>query len=115
MPATSGSTAAPGSESVNEDAELRAARPLHIGSGMKNILSLALVSAFVLGTGCSKKEASCADIVDHTIEIMPAEFKDKVAGDKDKAIAKCEKLSPEAKKCAMEAASMEDLAKCPHT
>ncbi len=82
---------------------------------MKKLMSLALVSLFALGTGCSKKEASCEDIVDHTISIMPAELKDKVAGDKPKAVAKCEKLSPEAKKCAMDAASMEDLMKCPHT
>ena len=80
---------------------------------MKKIMCLALL--FTLATGCSKKEATCSDIVDHTISIMPAEFKDKVAADKDKAIAKCEKLSPEAKKCAMDAASMEDLMKCPRT
>ncbi len=82
---------------------------------MKKIISLALVSMFALGTGCSKKEATCADVVDHTISIMPAEFKDKVAADKPKAIEKCEKLSPEARKCAMDAASMEDLMKCPHS
>jgi hypothetical protein len=80
---------------------------------MKKIMSLALL--FTLATGCSKKAATCADVVDHTIEIMPAEFKDKVAADKDKAIAKCEKLSPESRKCAMDAASMEDLMKCPKT
>jgi hypothetical protein len=32
---------------------------------------------------------------------------------KDKSIAKCEKLSADAKKCAMDAKTMEDLQKCP--
>lgn len=82
---------------------------------MKNIFAASLLCVLSLATGCSKKEPSCGDIVDHTISIMPAEFKDKVAADKDKAIEKCEKLSPEAKKCAMDAASMEDLMKCPKT
>lgn len=80
---------------------------------MKKIIALSLVSLSLLGVGCSKKEPSCADIVDHTIDIMPDDLKDKVAGDKDKAIGKCEKMSPEAKKCAMDAASMGDLMKCP--
>ena len=82
---------------------------------MTKLVSFALVSILALGTGCSKKAAGCEEIIDHTISIMPAELKDKVAGDKAKAVEKCEKMSPEAKKCAMDAASMEDLMKCPRS
>jgi len=75
----------------------------------------ASILALTLAAGCSKKASQCEQIIDHTISIMPAEFKDQVAADKPKAIEKCEKLSPEAKDCALAAKGMEDLMKCPHT
>ncbi len=67
----------------------------------------------VLATGCSKKAATCDDVYDHTVSLMPAELKSKLEGGKDDAIAKCEKASPEARQCALDASSMDELMKCP--
>ena len=67
----------------------------------------------VLATGCSKKAATCEDVYDHTISLAPDELKSKMESNKDNAIAKCEKMSPEARTCALDASSMEDLMKCP--
>jgi hypothetical protein len=78
---------------------------------MKTILLSCVLS---LAFGCSKKSGSCEDIVDHTVSLLPAEMKDKMADGKADAIAKCEKMSPEARKCAADASSLEDLMKCPH-
>ncbi len=89
---------------------------------MTKLLSFALVTLIattiattIAATGCSKKGSECEQVFDHTVSLMPAEFKDKAAGNKDKAIEKCEKASPEARKCALDASSMEDLMKCPRT
>lgn len=81
---------------------------------MTKLLSFALVT-IIAATGCSKKGSECEQVFDHSLSLMPAEFKDKAAGNKDKAIEKCEKASPEARKCALDASSMEDLMKCPRT
>ena len=81
---------------------------------MTKLLSFALVT-IIAATGCSKKSSECEQVFDHTVSLMPAELKDKAAGNKDKAIEKCEKASPEARKCALDASSMEDLMKCPRT
>ena len=80
---------------------------------MKTIIFSCLLS--LASTGCSKKSGgSCEDIVDHTVSLLPSEMKDKMADGKADAIAKCEKMSPEARKCAADASSLEDLMKCPH-
>ena len=78
---------------------------------MTNLIvsSLVLVS---LAAGCSKKESECERVFAHTLSLLPAEMKGKVEGTKSDAIAKCEKLSPEVRKCSLEAASLEDLMKC---
>jgi hypothetical protein len=75
---------------------------------LSSILSLSIVA------GCSKKSGSCEDIFDHTVSLMPSEMKDKLADGKADAIAKCEKMSPEARQCALDAKSLDDLMKCPH-
>jgi hypothetical protein len=83
---------------------------------MTKLLSLSFVALVSASLGaCSKKGSECEQVFDHTLSLMPAEFKDKAAEGKDKAIAKCEKMSPEARKCALDAASMEDLMKCPRS
>lgn len=74
------------------------------------------IVALALGAGCgSKKGSQCEEIFDHTVSLMPAEFKDKAIEGKAKALEKCEKMSPEAKTCALEAKAMEDLMKCPRS
>jgi hypothetical protein len=79
---------------------------------LKHTILAALLAITV--TACSKKESSpCEAVYAHTLSLLPEEFKSKVAGDKDAAIAKCEKLSPEARQCALDATSMADLMKCP--
>jgi hypothetical protein len=75
---------------------------------MKHIILSALVSVSLLGC---KKGSPCEQVVDHTLSLMPDELKSKLP--KDDAIAKCEKLSPEARQCALDASSLEDLMKCP--
>ena len=91
---------------------LAPARALHIAPRMTINIKMLLLSA-VLATGCSKKGSTCEDVYDHTLSLVPAEMQSKMAGKKEDALAKCEKLSPEARQCAMDAASMEDLMKCP--
>lgn len=81
---------------------------------MTKLLSLFLVSMLAV-TGCSKKGSECEQVFDHTLTLMPAELKDRAASGKDKALEKCEKMSPESRACALAASSMEDLMKCPRT
>jgi len=73
---------------------------------MMILLSLSLATA-----ACKKKEASCGDIVDHTMSLMPEELRANIK--KDDAVAKCEKLSPESRQCAADAKTLDDLMKCP--
>lgn len=75
------------------------------------VLSTAL--ALTLFAGCSKKEGDCDAVFEHTVSLMPAEMQAKMKDGKQQALAKCEKLSPAARKCALDAASLEDLMKCP--
>jgi hypothetical protein len=72
------------------------------------LLALSLVAA------CHKKSASCEDVYNHTLSLMPAAMQGKLKDGKADAIARCEKLSPEARTCALNAKSLEDLMKCPH-
>ena len=76
-----------------------------------------MMFAFVLGlaAGCSKKKASCEDIFEHTKSLAPAEMREMLEQKKASAIEKCEKMSDEAKQCAADAKSMEDLQKCPRS
>jgi hypothetical protein len=67
----------------------------------------------VLSVGACSKKSQCEEVFDHTVSLLPAEMKDKVAASKSEAIGKCEKLSPEAQKCALDAKALEDLMKCP--
>ena len=84
---------------------------------MKHLILSTLVLASLSITGCSKKGGgnpeSCEDVYSHTLSIMPDEIKAMVEKDKDKAIAKCEKMSIESRKCALEATDLESLQKCP--
>lgn len=75
---------------------------------MKNILAILLFAG-----ACSKGGSDCDKIFDKTVGYMPAEMQSQIKDHKDDAIAKCEKMSPEAKSCAMAASSMEELMKCP--
>ncbi len=77
---------------------------------MKKLMLFAFVTA--LATGCSKKKPSCEDIYEHTKSLAPAEMREMFEKKKDSAIEKCEKLSDDAKQCAMDAKTMEDLQKC---
>ena len=70
-------------------------------------LSLTLV------TGCSKKKSDCEAIYEHTKSLLPKDMQSQLAGNKAEGIAKCEKASPEARECAANAKSLEDLMKCP--
>ena len=77
--------------------------------GMTKLIILCSLSLSLVA--CKKSAPSCADLVAHTTSILPPAFAAQVQ--KSDALAKCEKLSPEARACAMKATSMEDLMKCP--
>jgi hypothetical protein len=72
-----------------------------------------MIFALVIAAGCSKSGSKCEQVFDHTVSLMPAEMKDKLGAGKAQAIAKCEKASPAAQQCALDAKSLEDLMKCP--
>ena len=76
---------------------------------MKPIL-IALIASFALTTGC-KDDASCDKVVDHTLTLVPDEFKAQM-GDKKVLIARCEEQPVEARKCALAAKSFEQLSAC---
>jgi len=82
---------------------------------MKTILRSTFISIFLVSTGggCGKKAPACDELFDHTLSLMPAEVRDKAASNKSDAIAKCEKMSAEARQCAFEAKTLEALMKCP--
>ena len=80
---------------------------------MKNLLLPSLFAVSLLA-GCKKKQPSCDEVVDHTLSLMPPEVQGKLKDGKADAIAKCEKMSPESRKCAVDAKSLEELMKCPH-
>lgn len=80
---------------------------------MKHLMMLAFVTAFA--AGCSKKTPSCEELYEHTKSLAPPEMREMMDKQKDKAIEKCSKMSDEAKKCAADAKSMEDLQKCPRS
>lgn len=80
-----------------------------------NKLLLSSLVASALATGCKKSSSECERIFDHTVSLVPAEMQGKVKDQKPDAIAKCEKLSPEARSCALGAKTLEDLMKCPQS
>ncbi len=75
----------------------------------KLIVTFALVAA-----ACGKDSVTkqCEELFDHTVAMMP-DLKDQLDKTKDKAIDKCKQLSDDARKCALDAKSMADLAACP--
>lgn len=85
---------------------------------MRSIINILVVITFALSlaafsTACGGKgdDASCSKVVDHTLTLIPDEFKNQ--GDsKEDMIAKCEKQPKEARKCALDAKNMEDLMGC---
>jgi hypothetical protein len=93
-------------------AQLAGHTDCNLAPAMKTLI-LSSSLAFALLAGCSKK-SKCEEIFDHTMSLVPAELSDKLKDTKDAAIGKCEKLSDEAKDCALKAASMADLSSCPH-
>lgn len=94
--------------------EVAWARALQSWRGMmKHILLSSLLSMSLLA-GCKKSGGSeCEQVFDHTVSLMPAEMQGKLKEGKADAIGKCEKMSPAARKCALDAKSMDDLMQCP--
>jgi hypothetical protein len=79
---------------------------------MKKLI-VSTILALTVGTGCSKKSNSCEAIYDHTASLLPPDMKGALESGKADALAKCEKMSPEARQCAADAQSLADLMKCP--
>jgi hypothetical protein len=80
---------------------------------MKKLMMFMFVS--LLATACSKKAKSCEDIFEHTKSLAPPAMQEAMVSKKESAIAKCEKMSDEAKQCAGDAKTLEDLQKCPRS
>jgi hypothetical protein len=81
---------------------------------MKSIIISTVLAMFAFG--CSKKSGSaenCEDVYNHTMSLVPDEARAIAEKGKDKAIAKCEKMSIESRQCALDASNLEDLQKCP--
>jgi hypothetical protein len=80
---------------------------------MKTIIAAFAFTSLALVAGCKKSGSDCNEVFDHTVSLMPAEMQGKLKEGKAGAIAKCEKMSPKARSCALDAKSLEDLMKCP--
>lgn len=79
---------------------------------LKNML-VGMALALSITTGCSKSGGgSCEEVFAHIKDLAGKDLGDMMDKSKDAAIAKCEKLPPEARECAMKATSMEELQKC---
>lgn len=77
-------------------------------------LTLAITLGLGAGlTGCGGDDApSCDKVTEHTLSLMPEEFKSKM-GDKKALVAQCEKnTTAEDRVCAMAAKDMEGLGAC---
>jgi len=84
---------------------------------MKTMIGVACIAASlgVWGaTGCGKKTASCDDVFEHTMELVPKDMRDLMDSGKDSALAKCEQLTVEQRQCIMDADTLLDLAACKH-
>jgi len=82
---------------------------------MKKLMMIAFAATLATTTACSKKTPSCEDLFEHTKSIAPPEMREMIEKGKDKAIEKCGKMSNEAKQCAADAKSMQDLQNCPRS
>jgi hypothetical protein len=79
---------------------------------MDRIKSLSLGFICLAAVGCGDKKPTCENAVEHTIEIMPANLKDRL-GDKQTLIEKCEKeTTAEERKCVLAAKDMAGLMQC---
>ena len=77
------------------------------------IIALTGLTLALAAVGCGD-DASCENVVDHTIKLLPKEMS-KGFGKEERAAAlkKCEKEStPEQRECAMKAKDFADLMKC---
>jgi hypothetical protein len=80
---------------------------------MMKMMFASILTVAAIG-GCSKQsDSSCEAVYEHTLSLVPDGLKGNMEGKKADAIAKCEKMSPEARRCALDASSLEDLSKCP--
>lgn len=62
-------------------------------------------------TGCGK-EASCEAVFEHVRDLAPTDMREMIESTKDGAIAKCEKLSSEQRKCILEATDLGEVSAC---
>lgn len=78
------------------------------------LIGTALIGASLAiwgATGCGKKEASCDAVFEHVKDLAPAEMKD-FEGSKSDALAKCETLTVEQRKCILDAGDLAAVAVC---
>jgi hypothetical protein len=80
---------------------------------MRNLVAIVFGLSLALTAACGGDDASCEKVVDHTLSLMPDDMKAQLGSDKKPLIEQCEKkTSKEERKCALDAKSLEDLAKC---
>jgi hypothetical protein len=78
----------------------------------KLITYLSTAVALASLTGCKKSATSCESLYEHTLALAPADIKSLVEQGKADAIAKCEQMPEEARKCAADAETLEALRAC---
>ena len=78
---------------------------------MRNLVFVLVVAT----TACKGNSTDCDKLFDKTVSLAPEGFRDKLQAKKAESIAKCEKMSPEARQCAADASTLEELQKCPHS
>lgn len=79
------------------------------------LIGVAFVGASLLvwgASGCGKKEASCDAVFEHVRDLAPAEMRDMLDASKDGALAKCETLSFEQRKCILDADDLGEVSAC---
>ncbi|MBA2541953.1 MAG: hypothetical protein H0V17_20075 [Deltaproteobacteria bacterium] len=79
------------------------------------LIGVAFVGASLLvwgAAGCGKKEASCDAVFEHVRDLAPADMREMLDASKDGALAKCETLSVEQRKCILEASDLGQVSAC---
>jgi hypothetical protein len=79
------------------------------------LIGMAFVGASLAiwgGAGCGKKEASCDAVFEHVKSLAPVEMRDMVAATKEGALAKCEKMTIEQRKCVLDASDLAQVSAC---
>jgi len=63
-------------------------------------------------SGCGKKEASCDAVFAHVRDLAPTEMRDLIDAGKAGALARCEALTADQRKCVLAADDLVEVSAC---